>query len=79
MPRYFFDLLRDDADVARDISGRDLPDEDAARIEALEVWKRLRADWSGGGEDPTAWHVAILDEKGHELARLPFVEEPLSS
>ncbi|WP_409566378.1 DUF6894 family protein, partial [Methylobacterium sp. J-070] len=37
MPRQFFDVLHDGEDVTRDDDGVDLPNLEAAEIEALEI------------------------------------------
>ncbi|MCJ2116540.1 hypothetical protein MKK65_08090 [Methylobacterium sp. J-001] len=75
MPRYFFDVLHVGDDVTRDHSGIDLPDLEAATIEALEVWKRILRERAAGAEDPFHWQVAILDENGTALAKVPYPSE----
>ena len=72
MPRYFFDVRHDGEDVSRDYSGSDLPDLDAAKIEALEVWKRILSEHAAGAADPFHWHVVVLDEHGMLLAKVPY-------
>ncbi|MCJ2136086.1 hypothetical protein MKK69_18870 [Methylobacterium sp. J-026] len=72
MPRYFFDVLQEGEDVTRDHNGIDLPDLEAAKIEALEVWKRVLRERASGTPDPFRWHVAILDENGAALAKVPY-------
>ncbi|KAB1069330.1 DUF6894 family protein [Methylobacterium planeticum] len=71
MPRYFFDVLHDDEDVTRDHQGIDLPDLEAAEIEALEIWKRIIGERVAGAANPLRWHVVILDEYGAALAEIP--------
>ena len=72
MPRYFFDVLHDGEDVTRDHNGIDLPDLEAAKIEALEVWKRILRERAAGAADPFHWHVAILNENGMALDKVPY-------
>lgn len=72
MPRFFFDILHDDDDVARDHSGIELPSLEAAKIEALEIWKRIISDHDLGAADPRHWQVAILDENGTALEKIPY-------
>jgi hypothetical protein len=75
MPRYFFDILHGGEDVTRDHSGIDLPNLEAAKIEALEIWKRLIRERTAGASDPFHWHVAVLDENGMVLAKIPCPSE----
>ena len=72
MPQFYFDILHDGEDVTRDHIGVDLPDLMAAKIEALEVWKRIIAARAAGGADPTHWNVAILNVHGERLAVVPY-------
>jgi hypothetical protein len=72
MPRYFFDVLHDGEDVTRDHDGIDLPDLEAAKIEALEVWKRILRERVPGAADPFHWHVVVLNENGTVLAKVPY-------
>lgn len=72
MPHYFFDVLHDGDDVSRDHKGIDLPDLDAAKIEALEVWKRIIRAHAAGAADPFHWHVVVLDQFGSLLAKVPY-------
>jgi hypothetical protein len=72
MPHYFFDILHDGEDVSHDHSGVDLPDLDAAKIEALEVWKRIIREYAAGAASPLHWHIAILDQAGNVLDKVPY-------
>jgi hypothetical protein len=72
MPRYFFDILHDGDDVTRDHSGIELPSLEAAKIEALEIWKRIISNHAPGAADPRHWQVAILDENGTALEKIPY-------
>jgi hypothetical protein len=72
MPQFFFDVLHDGEDVTRDHAGVDLPDLTAAKIEALEIWKRIVSERAAGGTDYLHWRVAILDIRGERLAEVPF-------
>ena len=75
MPQFFFDVLHDGKDVTRDHAGVDLPDLVAAKIEALEVWKRIITARAAGSTDYLHWRVAILDGCGKQLAEVPFPSE----
>ena len=72
MPQFFFDILHDGEDVTRDHKGVDLPDLVAAKIEALEVWKRIVSARAAGGADCQHWRVAILDVRGQRLEEVPY-------
>ena len=72
MPRYFIDVLHDRENVTRDHDGVDLPSLEAAEIEALEIWKRIFRERAAGAADAFHWHVAILDEQGTALAKVPY-------
>ena len=75
MPRFFFDVLHDDQLVTRDHQGTDLPDQEAAEMEAVVVWRRIITERSVGGADPTHWHVAVLNEGGGVLTRVPYPDD----
>ena len=72
MPRYFFDVLHDGEDVTRDHDGVDLPNLEAAEIEALEIWKRILKERIAGAADPLHWQVVIQNENGTALAKVPY-------
>ena len=71
MPRYFFDVPHDREYVTRDHDGVDLPNLETAETEALEIWKRILRERTAGAAEPFHWHVAILDENGTALAKVP--------
>ena len=60
MPRYFFHI-REGASLTRDRSGRELPDAEVAREEAIGTGQALI------GENGTGLHrtIEIVDETGH--------------
>jgi hypothetical protein len=71
MPRYFFNLTNGVRTVV-DADGVQLEDEEAMRLEALEMVVDLRkeahttyADWSG-------WRVIVHDENGCECFEVKF-------
>lgn len=76
MPRFFFDLMHDDQLVTRDHQGTDLPDQEAAEMEAVATWRRIIRERAAGGTDPIHWHVVVLDEAGGVLAKLPYPDDP---
>ena len=75
MPRYFFDVLHDTRLVTRDHQGTDLPDQEAAEMEAMAAWRRIIRERATSGVDPIHWHVVILDEAGSVLAKLPYPDD----
>jgi hypothetical protein len=71
MPRYFFHLTNDIRTVV-DTDGVQLEDEEAMRLEALDMVADLskeshitRADWSD-------WRVIVRDENGCECFEVKF-------
>ena len=75
MPRFFFDVLHDDELVTRDHQGTELPDQDAAEMEAVVTWRRIIRERAAGGADPIHWHVVVLDESGGVLAKVPYPDD----
>ena len=75
MPRFFFDILHDDRVVTRDHHGVDVPDQEAAEMEAAVVWRRIITERAAGGADPIHWHVVVLDEAGGVLAKIPHPDD----
>ena len=71
MPRYYFDVLHDGNDVTRDHKGVELPDLDAAQVDALGIWTRIIQERAAGGRNPRHWKVAILDRYATVLAMAP--------
>jgi hypothetical protein len=61
MPRYFFDL-RSPLGVTQDHQGAELPDLDCARMEAIELSKRLVREGRAGSANPA--DIVITDEGG---------------
>ncbi|GJE42428.1 DUF6894 family protein [Methylobacterium soli] len=72
MPWFYFDVLHDGDEVTRDHKGIDLPDMVAAKIEALQIWKRVIRERDAGGRNPLHWNVAILNLHGTVLALVPY-------
>ena len=78
MPWFYSDILHDGDDVTRDHRGIDLPDMMAAKMEALEIWKRIIRERAAGGRDPQHWNVAILDVHGTTLAVVPLPDDSVA-
>ena len=66
VPRYFFNI-RTAGDLIRDLEGIDLPNEAAARIEAVQAAREIIADTikSGGRIGD---HAIQVDDEVHALA-----------
>src|SRR5260370_7554191 len=61
MPRYFFNLTNDIRTVV-DADGVELEDEEAVRLEALEMVADLREESHITGTDWSGWRVIVRDE-----------------
>jgi hypothetical protein len=66
MPRYFFNLTNGVRMVVDD-DGVQLKDEEAMRLEALEMVADLRKESHITGADWSGWRVIVCDENGSEL------------
>jgi hypothetical protein len=71
MPRYFFHIRGSDG-LIRDPDGSDLPDLNAARIEAEKAARDLLANLLRAGEALDGQVFEISDEHGQLLESLPF-------
>lgn len=71
MPRYFFNLTNDIRTVV-DTDGVQLEDEDALRLEALEMVADLRKESHITGTDWSGWRVIVRDESGCDCFELKF-------
>jgi hypothetical protein len=73
MPMFFFNLNDGSVTLPDDV-GRDLPDLDAARREALaDVVDVMRTDFKMIDRNWTTWSLRICDEAGNVLAEIPFI------
>jgi len=71
MPRYFFNVMNDVKSM--DFEGRELPDLDAARVEALkDVEDILRSHFATVGNNWTKWSIEICNRDGDVLLVVPF-------
>jgi hypothetical protein len=71
MPRYYFHIRTADAFI-RDPDGSDLPDLDAARVEAGHSARHLLAELLRDGEVVDGQVFEISDEAGAVLERVPL-------
>jgi hypothetical protein len=71
MPRYFFNIRSADG-VLRDPDGTELPDLDAARVEAEHSARDLLANILRQGGELNGQVFEIADDRGKVLERLPF-------
>ena len=72
MPHYFFSF-RDGGEL-RDDMGMDLPDDEAARDEAVRGARSILADTVKDGRLPLSATVGVEDEEGNRLFDVVFKE-----
>jgi hypothetical protein len=71
MPRYFFHVM--DGQVGIDDEGTELPDADAARLEALKTaGSILAAGEANGMLAETPWNMTVVDESSRTVFTLAF-------
>ena len=66
MPRFFFHVWDTNAFVA-DPDGSDLPDDAAAKEEALANARGIMLDGQRRGEDRRGWLVEVRDDADHTI------------
>ena len=71
MRRYFFNLTNGIRTVV-DADGVQLEDEEAVRLEALEMVADLREESHITGTDWSGWRVIVRDENGCECFEVKF-------
>ena len=71
MPRYFFHLSYDRTPTMKN-EGLDLPDDQAAWIEATAACGELLRDLNGGLEPGGEWTMIVKDEAGLDIYELDF-------
>ena len=71
MPRYFFNLTNDIRTVV-DADGVELEDEEAVRLEALEMVADLREESHITDTDWSGWRVIVRDENGCDCFEVKF-------
>ena len=71
MPRYFFNLTNGVRTVI-DADGVQLKDEEAMRLEAMEMVADLRKESHITGADWNGWRLIAGDENGWELFEVKF-------
>jgi hypothetical protein len=67
MMMFYFDL-QTDGKVAKDLEGADLPDLDAARVEANRAAREMAAAAVAAGNEAPVDDILITDAKGGVLA-----------
>jgi hypothetical protein len=77
MRRYFFNFRKGD-EISRDRRGMWLPDIEAARDEAIQVWGDLIAVALLSGETPMDCEYEIADDSGEVLLTIPLAEPAAS-
>jgi hypothetical protein len=75
MPRYFFFHLRDRLEISYDREGRELPDPEAARAQAIESARHTMAKAILSGERLGMTRAfQVEDENGQTVTLVPFRE-----
>ncbi|MBA2771457.1 MAG: hypothetical protein M3428_00600 [Pseudomonadota bacterium] len=70
MPRFFFHIYDDG--IARDADGRDFPDAEAAKREAIKGARELMCEQVREGRLALNHRVEIEDDTGNRVATLRF-------
>jgi hypothetical protein len=71
MPRYYFHTM--DGQVIIDDEGTELPDADAARLEALKTAGSILASGEANGMlAETPWNMSVVDESSRTVFTLAF-------
>jgi hypothetical protein len=73
MPTFYFNIITAN-EVIEDREGTDLPDIQAARIEAIEDARLLMSQSILLGNDVSGRSVQIIDDQGEVVLLLPFTE-----
>jgi hypothetical protein len=69
MPRYFFNI--DGVEhLSRDVTGEELPDDDAARAEAAIQIGEISSEASNADWDMTEWRMIVTASDGRKIADL---------
>jgi hypothetical protein len=71
MPRYYFHIAHGDGSKIRN-EGIELPDADAAWVEATSACGEIIRDLNGTLKPGDAWRMIVKDEIGAELFHLEF-------
>ena len=73
MPRYFFNIRNHDSDNIVDDEGIDLPDLEAAKVEAQnDIIDLLNSRSIALGNHWPQWSIDICDSRGNVLLVVPF-------
>lgn len=73
MPRYFFNF-EDEHSGSADLVGRDLPDDEAAKLEGARLAAEVGIDDAVDGELPAYAWIEVIDEEQRPVVRLPVAE-----
>jgi hypothetical protein len=73
VPRYFFNF-ETDGKASGDLVGMDLPDDEAAKSNALTLAADLGVDGAIEGNVPSFEWIEVVDEDNRAVARLPVRE-----
>ena len=72
VPRYFFNIH--DGIVTLDEEGRDLPDAEAAKAEAIAGGRDLMCGQLRDGHLDLRHRIEVMDEQGNRVAVVPYGE-----
>ena len=73
MPRYFFNIRNHDDDCIVDEEGLELPDLDAAKVEAqLDIVDLMNSRSIALGNEWPQWSIDVCDSRGTVLLVVPF-------
>jgi hypothetical protein len=73
MPHYYFHL-RHGSQLTIDDEGQDLPDDDAARVEAVESVHEILAEEIRAKRADVPEAMVVADENGREITSVPFAD-----
>jgi len=73
MQRFYFNI-RSEAGLLEDMEGTELPDLEAARVEAIEDARQLMSDAVRIGFDIASRSVEVRNEGGELVLFVPFAE-----
>jgi hypothetical protein len=73
MARYFFHLISPD-ESAKDEIGTELPNAEAAYLQACETALELSVEMMRDRTDPSRHAFEVTDAEGHAIFDIPFVE-----
>ncbi|QRM33911.1 hypothetical protein [Microvirga sp. VF16] len=74
MPRFLFHLRGGPNSFSPDDSGLELPDTEAAYLEAFKAAKDMAQEWLRSGHNPRSYAFEVMNAAGELVLELPFSE-----